>query len=79
MLGVDVSFVHEQDIPAGYFTWVQDFILYDDRLLRVSTTVPPDGLLGRPAQLYTDTDMLRRGIQWFNGLKALTTPWVPAE
>ena len=78
-MGVDVFYVYELDIPAGYFAWIQDFILYDDRLLRVSTTVPPDGLLGRPAEVHTDASMVLRGLQWFNGLKALSTPWTTAE
>jgi hypothetical protein len=75
VLGIDVLYVYERDIPAGYFSWIQDFILYDERLLRVSTTVPPEGLLGRPAEVHTNADMVRRGLQWFNGLKTLCTTW----
>jgi len=73
--GINVFYIYELDIPAGYFSWVQDFILYDDKLLRVSTTVAADGLLGRPAEIHTNSGMVRRALQWYNGLKALSTPW----
>lgn len=78
-LGVDVFFVYEHEIPKGYFAWVQDFILYDDKLLRVSTTVPAHGVLGRTAEIHTLPEMIRRGLQWFNGLRALSTPWTAAS
>jgi hypothetical protein len=74
-IGIEVFYVYESDIPAGYFSWVQDFILYDDTLLRVSSTVPPNGLLGRAAEVHTDRSMVNRGLQWFNGLLSLSTPW----
>ncbi|MFD3473034.1 toll/interleukin-1 receptor domain-containing protein [Streptomyces sp. NPDC058682] len=74
--GVDVFYVHESQVPAGYLSWIQDFILYDERLLRVSISVPDQGILGRPAEVYTSPDMIRRGLQWFSGLKAISARWV---
>ena len=68
-----------QNRDAAWTDVVKDFILYDQKLLRVSTTVPVLGLQGRFAELYTDADMIRRGPQWFNGLKAVSTSWIASH
>lgn len=71
---LDVFYVFEGEIPAGYLAWAQDFILYDDSLLRISTSVPSDGTLGRRAEVHSEPDFVSLGLLWFNGLKAISTP-----
>lgn len=70
--GVAVYYVYEVDLPPHLLHYVQDFILYDNRLLRTTVTVPHSGLQGRDAQLHTEPVAIRKGQDWFERLKNLS-------
>jgi hypothetical protein len=73
--GILVYVVFEQELPGGVFDWVEDFVVYDDHLLRTTTSVPASGLEGRTADLQASPVLVRRALHWFGELKLLAERW----
>ena len=71
-LGIAASLIDENALRADALLWIQDFVLYDDRLLRTTETVPRSGREGRTAQGTVDPALIPRGRAWFEELRAIS-------